>query len=77
MRNISVAVKMTILTILVLVGLIAISTVVILELRDTTEAMVLEQEQLIREDYDNNIKQQVQNVLSMLEKINTMIEEGK
>ena len=77
MRNISVSVKMTILTILVLVGLIAISTVVILELRDTTEAMVLEEEQLIREDYDMNIRQQVQNVLSMLEKINTMIEEGK
>ena len=61
MKNINVAVKMTILTILIILGMIAISTVVIM---------------VIRKDYDDKIREQVQNVLSMLETINGMIQEG-
>ena len=77
MKNISVSLKMTILTFLVLVGLIGISAVVVMELKQTTEEMIAQEEQVIRSDYDKNIKEQVQNALSMLEKINAMIEEGK
>ena len=77
MKNIGVSLKMTILILLVLVGLMGISAVVIMELKETTEEMILSQEEVIRKDYDKNIKEQVQNAISMLQKVNAMIEEGK
>ena len=76
MRNISVSIKMSILTLLVLFGLIAITTVVVKELRNTSEQMIAEQEAVIREDYDKSIKEQVQNALSMLNQVNKMIQQG-
>lgn len=77
MKNIGVSLKMTILILLVLVGLMGISAVVIMELKETTEEMILSQEEVIHKDYDKNIKEQVQNAISMLQKVNAMIEEGK
>lgn len=76
MKNISVSLKMSILTLLVLFGLIAVTSLVITELKNTSERMVAEQEAVIRQDYDKNIKEQVQNALSLLEKVNKMIEDG-
>lgn len=77
MKNISVSLKMTILLLLVLLGLTGISSVVIMELQNTTEEMILSQEEVIRSDYDKNIKEQVQHAISMLQKINDMIEKGQ
>lgn len=77
MKNISVSLKMTILLLLVLLGLTGISSVVIIELQNTTEEMILSQEEVIRSDYDKNIKEQVQHAISMLQKINDMIEKGQ
>ena len=48
-----------------------------MELKETTEEMILSQEEVIHKDYDKNIKEQVQNAISMLQKVNAMIEEGK
>ena len=69
--------KMTFLTILVLLGLVAITAVVVWELRDTSEEMIAQQEAVIREDYDKSIKEQVQNAISLLEKVDSMIQEGQ
>ena len=77
MKNISVSLKMTFLTILVLLGLIAITAVVVWELRDTSEEMIAQQETVIREDYDKSIKEQVQNAISLLEKVDSMVQEGQ
>ncbi|MBQ3105353.1 MAG: methyl-accepting chemotaxis protein [Lachnospiraceae bacterium] len=76
MKHISVSIKMTILTILVVLGLATITYMVIRELQATGEAMILEEEAVIRADYDKNIKNQVQNAISLLEHVNMQIESG-
>ena len=77
MKNISVSFKMIILTLLVLLGLSAITGVVVYQLKKTSEEMLTQQEQIIRDDYDKSIKEQVQNVISLLEEIELLIEEGQ
>ena len=77
MKNLSVSLKMTILTIFVLLGLVAVTALLITELKVNSEEMIAQQESVIREEYDKNIKEQVQNAMSMLEKIDSMIKAGQ
>lgn len=77
MKNLSVSLKMTILTIFVLLGLVAVTALLITELKENSEEMIAQQESVIREDYDKNIEEQVQNAISMLEKIDSMIKAGQ
>lgn len=77
MKNVKVSMKMTILTAIVLVGLVFITFLVMKELNQTNEEMIAKQEEVIRADYDTNIKEQVQNVVSLLENIQKQIDAGE
>lgn len=77
MRNISVKVKMILMAIITFIGLITLGGVTILELRslrnDATEIL----ETSIRTDYDQNIKEQVENAISMLDAVYNRYENGE
>lgn len=77
MKNVKVAMKMTLLTIFVIVGLSFITYKVMSEFITHNDEMVQKQEDIIRQDYDKSIRQQVQNVISMLENIQALIEKGE
>lgn len=77
MRNISVKVKMILMAIITFIGLMTLGGVTILELRalrnDATEIL----ETSIRTDYDQNIKEQVENAISMLDAVYNRYENGE
>lgn len=77
MRNISVKVKMILMAVITLIGLMTLGGVTIIELRalrvDATEIL----EASIRADYDQNIKEQVENAISMLDGVYERYENGE
>lgn len=77
MRNISVKVKMILMAVITFLGLMTLGGVTIIELRtlrsDATEIL----EASIRADYDQNIKEQVENAISMLDGVYDRYENGE
>lgn len=77
MRNISVKLKMILMAIVTLIGLVILGGMSISNLRASeTEAAILLEES-IRADYDQNIKEQVDNAISMLNAVYTRYENGE
>lgn len=76
MKNISVKVKMILMAVITLMGLMILGGVTIVELgalrTDATEIL----EASIRADYDQNIKEQVENAISMLDGVYAQYENG-
>ena len=76
MKNIRVVYKMIMMSVFVLLGLIAITVLVVDRFNKITDEMLVEQERTIRENYDKNIKEQVQSVISLLDTVNAEIQKG-
>ena len=77
MKNISIKLKMTLLTLIVLIGLIVFTTVSIWEMQTMDEHFVAEHEETVRNNYDQNIREQVENALSMLDAVYAQVEAGE
>lgn len=77
MRNVSVKVKMALMAFVTLVGLLLLGGVTIAQLVNLEEDAVQVLTDSIRMDYDQNIKQQVDNAISMLDTVYARYEAGE
>lgn len=77
MKNIRVKVKMILMAIITLVGLLTLGGVTIFQLRALRDDSIEILEESIRADYDQNIKEQVENAISMLSDVYKRYEDGK
>lgn len=76
MRNLSVRLKMTIIGIMVSIFMIVSISFAVNSMRAIDKRILQEEEENIRKDYDDCIKQQVVQVISLLETYQTEIEAG-
>lgn len=76
MKNLKVKTKLTIIMVMVALVILAGSVVSVINMNDVSEKAINIMEQSIRSDYDQSIKEQVDNVISLLEEINAMYEAG-
>ena len=77
MKNLRVRVKILIMVALALGGTVALLFISIFELKKIGNDSIQKLEQTIRTDYDLNIKNQVENALSMLTGVSADIKSGK
>lgn len=77
MKNLRVRVKILIMVALALGGTVALLFISIFELKKIGNDSIQKLEQTIRADYDLNIKNQVENALSMMEGVSADIKSGK
>lgn len=77
MKNISVKAKMVLMAVVTLIGLLTLGGVALIQLQNLEKEVVGTLEQSIREDYDENIKEQVDNAISMLETVYAKCEAGE
>ena len=77
MKNLRVRVKILIMVALALGGTVALLFISIFELKKIGNDSIQKLEQTIRADYDLNIKNQVENALSMIEGVSADIKSGK
>lgn len=77
MKNISIKVKMSFLTVLVLMGLFIVNTISIQQMVSSNTKFLTEHEENVRQNYDRMIKEQVENVLSLLESIYARVDAGE
>lgn len=76
MKNLSVKVKMTIIGIMVLVFMLFSINFSVSNMKSINERILLEEEENIRKDYDDNIRQQVEMVISLLDSYKADIDAG-
>jgi len=76
MKNVSVKLKMTIIGIMVIAFMIFSIQFSVRNMRAIDERILLEEEENIRADYDNNIRQQVMQVITLLEAYQADIDAG-
>ena len=77
MKHIRIKIKMTLLTLLVLIGLVVLTAVTIAEMKGMNTDFIVQQEETIRTNYDQNIKQQVENAISLLDSVYSRYESGE
>lgn len=77
MKNISVKVKMILMALITLTGLMVLGGVTIVQLRALGGEAEVILEESIRTDYDQNIKEQVENAISMLDAVYAKYENGE
>lgn len=77
MKNLSVKVKMTLLAIITLTGLLLIGTISSLQLTKQKNQAMANLEQSIRNDYDESIKNQIENAVSLLDAVYAKYEAGE
>ena len=77
MKNLRVRVKILIMVALALGGTVVLLFISIFELKKIGNDSIQKLEQTIRADYDLNIKNQVENALSMMEGVSADIKSGK
>lgn len=68
---------MTFLTLLVLIGLVVLTTVSILEMQSMSSSFLAEHEETIRTNYDTELKRQVDTAISLLDAAYGMYESGE
>ncbi len=76
MKNLSVKVKMTVIGIMVLVFMLFSINFSVSNMKSINERILLEEEENIRKDYDDNIRQQVEMVISLLDSYKADIDAG-
>ncbi|MBO5032893.1 MAG: methyl-accepting chemotaxis protein [Lachnospiraceae bacterium] len=76
MKNLKVNVKMTLLLLCVIILAVFSILLSCSNMKKVEEEALATLEETIREDYDQNIKEQVENVLSLLDAINAQYENG-
>lgn len=76
MKNLKVRTKMLFNCILTALVITVIAILSVKSMNDVGKAALVKLDETIRTDYDNNIKNQVQNVITLLDKINKQYEEG-
>lgn len=76
MRNVKVRVKMIILEVAILIAMVIVTGISSISLKQLNDHSAQVQEDTIRKEYDANIKQQVENALSMLNAIYEKSEAG-
>ena len=76
MRNISVKMKMVLLALITLIGLMVLGGIAIIQLTALRTNATAILEESIRADYDQSIKEQVDNALSMLNGVYAQYENG-
>ena len=69
MKNISVKMKMLLMSLVTLLGLLVLGGVAIIQLRNLEGQISTMMEESIRSDYDDNIKKQVDNAISLLDTV--------
>lgn len=77
MKNISVKVKMILMAVVTLIGLMALGGVTVVQLQNLEKEVVTVLDESIRKDYDQNIKEQVDNAISMLDAVYAKYEAGE
>lgn len=77
MKNVKVRVKMLILEVTILVAMIFVTGISTVTLRQLNANAAKMQEDTIRKEYDVNVKQQVQNALSMLNAVYAKSQSGE
>lgn len=77
MKNLRVRIKILIMVALALGGTLALLFISIFELKQIGNESIQKLEQTIRTDYDMNIKNQVENAISMLAGVSAEIKSGK
>ncbi len=76
MKNTSVKVKMILMSIITLIGLLALGGFMISQLKNFEESATILLDESIRADYDQSIREQVQNAISMLDSVYAGYEAG-
>lgn len=77
MKNISVRAKMILMAVVTLIGLLALGSVTIRQLQKLGKEVTATLEESIRDDYDESIKEQVENAISMLDAVYAKCEAGE
>lgn len=77
MKNISVKLKMTLMALITLVGLLILGTISIVELKTSGKEAEALLDDSIRQNYDENIREQVENAISMLDAVYAKYENGE
>lgn len=77
MKNISVKMKMLLMSLVTLLGLLVLGGVAIIQLRNLEGQISTMMEESIRSDYDDNIKKQVDNAISLLDTVYAKSEAGE
>lgn len=77
MKHIKVKVKMIILVVLTIIVMVIASTIATKNLSDSNQATLQTLEETIRTDYDANIKQQVENAISLLDEVYAKYQNGE
>lgn len=77
MKNMKVRVKMIILEITILIAMVIVTGISTITLRQLNADAVKRQEETIRKEYDANVKQQVENALSMLNAVYAKSKSGE
>jgi len=76
MKNLSVKLKMTIIGVMIVAFMLFSIQFSVNSMQAIDERILLEEEENIRTDYDNSIRQQVEQVITLLETYQAEIEEG-
>ena len=76
MKNLKIGLKLNVIVIIALIVAIGEVFGAVMGMTAITNRALETQEQQIRSDYDNNIKEEVENALSMLDVYNSMYENG-
>lgn len=77
MKHISVTLKMTLLTIVVLIGLVVVTLVSFQKMNQMDDNFMAEHEATLRADYDTKIREQVENAISLLDAVYARYEAGE
>ncbi len=77
MKHISVTLKMTLLTIVVLIGLVVVTLVSFQKMNQMDDNFMAEHEVTLRADYDTKIREQVENAISLLDAVYARYEAGE
>ncbi len=77
LKNISVKLKMVLIVIVTLIGLVTLGSMTIVELKGLGAEASDMLEESIRADYDENIREQVENAISMLDAVYAKYESGE
>lgn len=77
MKNISVKAKVILMAVVTLIGLVVLGGVAITQMQNMEKEIVEILDESIRQDYDENIKEQVENAVSMLEAVYAKCERGE
>ena len=76
MKNLSVKLKMTIIGVMIVAFMLFSIQFSVNSMQAIDERILLEEEENIRTDYDNSIRQQVEQVITLLETYQAEIEAG-